>query len=83
MAHVPESIAQLAPPTETGTCQCRLTPGGTIVCPACAERQLLALLVTAPNPPVSREEQATLYEKVNTWFDSLQQQAHPGRSGSC
>lgn len=65
-----EMLASSAPVTDAGTWKSRLTPGGTITCPFCAERQLLA---TASNAPISSEERVALSEAINGWFDHLLQ----------
>ena len=61
-------------------CQCRQTSDGTVICPAYVERQLLVLLSTTPNIPLSLEERVALSEAVNGWLARLPQ-AMPPKGG--
>lgn len=62
-----------------GLCQCKTTPGGTIVCDACASKMIEAgndqlgdeselPIVLTPN------ERATMTSRVNQWLDTLKPQ---------
>lgn len=66
-----ETTVAVAPARDNQICLCRTTSQGMIVCPACAERQLLALLESTPNTPLSPAEREALSAAVNGWFDSL------------
>jgi hypothetical protein len=64
------------------TCQCKTTPGGTLICDACASKMIevgndqlgdeseLPLVLT-PN------ERAAMTSRVNQWLDTLKPQGEP------
>ena len=65
--------------TSVGLCQCKTTPGGTMVCDACASKMIEAgndqfgdeaevPVVLTPN------ERATMTSRVNQWLDTLKPQ---------
>jgi hypothetical protein len=66
-----------APGANGAICWCRQMSSGTSICPACAERQLLALLSTTPNTSLSSEERVALSEVVSGWLACLPQAVLP------
>src|SRR5437879_1788901 len=60
-----ETMVVPAPGANGAICWCRQMSSGTSICPACAEQQLLALLSTTPNTPLSSEERVALSEVVS------------------
>ena len=62
-----------------GLCQCKTTPGGTIVCDACASKMIEAgndQLGDESELPVvlTPNERATMASRVNQWLDTLKPQ---------
>src|SRR2546421_738334 len=62
-----------------GLCQCKTTPGGTIVCDACASKMIEAgndQLGDESEVPVvlTPNERATMASRVNQWLDPLNPQ---------
>lgn len=58
---------------EASMCRCHMENGVRVICPGCAERQLLMALDTTPNTPLASEERMALSEAVNTWLARLSQ----------
>jgi len=65
-----------------GLCQCKTTPGGTLVCDACASKMIEAgndqLGDESELPMVlTPDERAAMTSRVNQWLDTLKPQGEP------